>query len=426
MNARLSLLTVTCVLVAVATPLPAQDDPTAAPRADVRSRGRVPAFSRRVLSRDYTCDGINAGDFNRDGTLDVVAGPYWYEGPAFERRYEFFAATLQDGVKGQSNSMYSYVYDFNQDGWLDVLVLGRVHMHPAYCYENPRGQGGLWPRHFVFERVRGESPPFCDIDGDGKPELIGHWENRWGLIAPDRAAPTKPWSFHPITEPGDYNQFYHGTGVGDVNGDGRADLILNEGWWEQPASSAVGSGKAWIAHPYRFGDRGGAQMFAYDVDGDGDNDIITALDAHGWGLAWFEQVRERTARDFRRHVIMGDRTEEPRHSVAFSQPHALDLADIDGDGLLDIVAGKRRWAHGPSGDVEPGATPVLYWFQLVRGSGGAVSYRPHLIDDELGVGVQIVARDVNGDGATDVLTASKLGSAVYLSVPQSRKSADAP
>jgi hypothetical protein len=371
-----------------------------------------------VLSRDYDCDGINAGDFNRDGVLDVVAGPFWYEGPAFERRHEFFAATPQDGVKGQSNSMYSYVYDFNQDGWPDVLVLGRVHMHPAYWYENPQGRGGLWTQHFAFERVRGESPPFCDIDGDGKPELIGHWENRWGLIAPDWGAPAKPWSFHPITEPGDYNQFYHGTGVGDVNGDGRADLILNEGWWEQPAADARRT--AWVAHRYRFGDRGGAQMFAYDVDGDGDNDIITALDAHGWGLAWFEQLRDGNTLDFRRHVIMGDRSEESRHGVAFSQPHALELVDIDGDGLRDILVGKRRWAHGPTGDVEPGATPVLYWFQLVRGPGGAVAYRPHLIDDQLGVGVQVVARDVNGDGAMDILTASKLGSAVYLSVRQSR------
>jgi hypothetical protein len=323
--------------------------------------------------------------------------------------------------------MYSYVYDFNQDGWPDILVLGRVHMHPAYWYENPQGRGGLWPRHFAFERVRGESPPFCDIDGDGKPELIGHWDNRWGVIAPDWGSPTKAWSFHAITEPGNYNQFYHGTGVGDVNGDGRADLILNEGWWEQPAAdAAAGSGKAWVAHSYRFGDRGGAQMFAYDVDGDGDNDIITALDAHGWGLAWFEQIREGGLLTFRRHAIMGDRSEEPRYGVAFSQPHALAVADIDGDGLIDIVTGKRRWAHGPTGDVEPGATPVLYWFQLVRESGGAVSFRPHLIDDELGVGVQIVARDVNADGATDVLTASKLGSAVYLGVPRSRTEPVAP
>src|SRR5437764_1419758 len=89
------------------------------------------------------------------------------------------------------------------------------------------------PPALASGQVPGESPPFVDIDGDGKPELIAHWEGRWGRIAPDWAHPTAPWAFHPITEPGDYPQFYHGTGVGDVNGDGRPDLILNDGWWEQ-------------------------------------------------------------------------------------------------------------------------------------------------------------------------------------------------
>ena len=424
MNARLPVVAVSWFLVLAASPARAQvgNSPSRANPGDAVST--PPAFTRQVLTNEYHCDGINAGDFNRDGALDIVAGPYWYEGPRFRTRHEFFPATPQDGSKGQSNSMYSYVYDFNQDGWPDILVLGRVHMHPAMWYANPRGRSGFWESHLVFERVRGESPPFCDIDGDGKPELIGHWEGRWGRIAPDWAEPTKPWAFHPITEPGDYNQFYHGTGAGDVNGDGRLDLLLNEGWWEQPPP---GSGNAtWVLHPFRFGERGGAQMFADDVDGDGDNDIITALDAHGWGLAWFEQVRQEEQITFLRHTIMGDRSEESRYGVAFSQPHALDLADIDGDGLKDIVVGKRRWAHGPTGDVEPGATPVLYWFQLVRGPDRSVSYRPHLVDDQTGVGVQVIARDIDADGRADILTASKLGSALFLNVLSQRKLPHAP
>jgi hypothetical protein len=379
-----------------------------------------PFFTRQVLTTEYECDGLNLGDFNRDGALDIVAGPSWYEGPAFRTRHEFYPRTPQDPVKGQSNSMYSYVYDFNRDGWDDILVLGRVHLHAASWYENPRGGPGLWEKHFVFERVRGESPPFCDLDGDGRPELIGHWDGRWGTIAPDPADPARPWTFRPITEPSDYNQFYHGTGVGDINGDGRMDLILNEGWWEQPSPDADRA--TWIPHPFRFGERGGAQMFAEDVDGDGDNDVITALDAHGWGLAWFEHVREGGRITFRKHLIMGDRSEEARHGVAFSQPHALDVKDVDGDGLKDIVVGKRRWAHGPSGDVESGAAPVLYWFQCVRAPDRGVTFRPHLIDDQTGVGVQVIARDVNADGTTDILTASKLGSCVFLNAPRAQES----
>ena len=115
------------------------------------------------------------------------------------------------------------------DGWPDILVLGRVHLHPAYWYENPRGGEGLWKKHYVFERIQGETPPFADLNQDGRPELICHWENRWGYVAPDWNRPDEPWSFHPITAKGDYDQFYHGTGVGDINGDGRNDLILNDG-----------------------------------------------------------------------------------------------------------------------------------------------------------------------------------------------------
>jgi hypothetical protein len=111
--------------------------------------------------------------------------------------------------------------------------------------------------------------------------------------------------------------------------------------------------------------------------------------------------------------------------VAFTQPHALDLADIDGDGLNDIVTGKRRWAHGPEGDIEPGAAPVVYWFQLQRDDDGEPRYVPHLIDDNSGVGVQILAEDINQDGRTDVLTASKLGTFVFINRPTDGQSSSA-
>jgi hypothetical protein len=414
--------------------------------ADDKASGtRSIAFEKRTLTDKYYCDGINTGDFNRDGKPDVVAGPYWYAGPELRERHEFYPAVVLPPERSPSNSMFSYVGDFNGDGWDDILVLGRVHLHEAYWYENPGSDNSqvnsgsettdklrlsvppqksvppqrLWKKHFVFERIRGESPPFVDVDGDRRPELVCHWVERWGLLRPNWNEPTKPWQFEPITERGEFDQFYHGTGVGDVNGDGRLDLILNDGWWEQPerdaaATSKRDTGVAWTAHPFRFARRGGAQMFAYDVDGDGDNDIITALDGHGWGLAWFEQVRDGREITFREHKIMGDRSEEATYGVAFSQPHALDMADIDGDGLKDIVVGKRRWAHGPSGDVEPNATPVLYWFRLVRQPGKPVRFEPNLVDERSGVGVQLTVVDVNQDGKNDILTVSKLGTFVFL------------
>ncbi len=368
-----------------------------------------PTFRKQVLTDKYYCDGITAGDINRDGKTDIVAGPFWYEGPAFTAKHEFYPAVEFPTPPSPTDSMFSYVHDFNADGWLDILVLGRVHLHSAFWYENPKGAAGYWKKHFVFERIRGESPPFIDVNGDGRPELVAHWDNHWGLIQFDPAAPTKPWVFKPITDQRNWEQFYHGTGVGDLNGDGRADLLLNEGWYEQPASR----NSQWARREFKFGAKGGAQMFAYDVNGDRLNDIITAIDAHGWGLAWFEAVRDNAGLTFRKHPLMGDRSEESKFGVAFSQPHALDLADLNGDGLKDIIVGKRLWAHGPKGDVEPNEAPVLYWFELKR-TGSTATFVPHLIDDKSGVGVQVTATDVNGDNRPDILTVSKLGAFVFF------------
>jgi hypothetical protein len=371
-----------------------------------------PRFHKQVLTDKYYCDGITSGDINRDGKPDIVAGPFWYERPGFTNRHEIYPAKVFPTEPSPTDSMFSYIWDFNGDGWPDVLVLGRVHLHEAFWYENPGAKSGPWPKHFAYHRIQGESPPFLDADGDGKPELVAHDGTRWGLIQPDWKTFTNEWKFKPITALASFQQFYHGEGVADVNGDGRLDLLLNEGWYEQPA----GRTGEWTKHPFTFGEKGGAQMFAMDVNADGRNDIITALDAHGWGLAWFEQTVKNGSPTFVRHDIMGTRAEEGKYGVAFSQPHALALADLDGDGLPDIIVGKRMWAHGPKGDVEPSAAPVLYWFRLVH-QGGKVRFEPHLIDEHSGVGVQVSVADMNGDGRPEILTVSKLGAFVFWNNP---------
>jgi hypothetical protein len=203
--------------------------------------------------------------------------------------------------------------------------------------------------------------------------------------------------------------------VGDVNGDGRADILDRAGWWEQPKSAAAGS--RWMRHPAPFSPGGGAQMYAYDVNGDGLNDVITGIAAHGYGLGWYEQLRTKDADghpQFKAHVFMNKEPNENRYGVGFSQLHAIELVDVDGDGLKDIVTGKCFWAHGPTGDPDPGAPAVLYWFQLVRGPKGQVDWVPHLIDSDSGVGRQIGVADVNGDGRPDFIIGNKKGTSVFL------------
>jgi hypothetical protein len=386
------------------------------------------SFQKLTLTGDYWCDGVNAADVNRDGKMDVIAGPFWYEGPDFKTAHAFYEPVPQPLEEKPTNSMFTFPYDFDGDGWTDILVLGRVLFHEAYWYRNPGRDGVMkpemrWERHFVSQRVFGESPLFTDVDGDGKPEILsisGVTEKdkikQWGWYAPDWSAPTKPWKFTAITEKGDFNHYYHGEGIGDINGDGRADLVLNEGWWEQPAKGAP-AGTLWKKHAFTFSsDRGGAQILVCDVNGDGKNDVVTAMNAHGWGVSWFEQKAGPDGITFQEHRIMGTREEEAKFGVAFSQPHALALADLDGDGLPDLITGKRRWAHGPKGDIEPMATPVNYAFLLRRdpAAEGGAKFVPKLIDDASGLGTQVVGIDVNGDDVPDVLAASKLGTFVFI------------
>jgi hypothetical protein len=91
-----------------------------------------PRFEKQILTDQYYCDGVTAGDINRDGKADIVAGPFWNEGPGFTNKHEVYAAKAFPTEPSPTDSMFSYVHDFNGDGWPDILVLGRVHLHAAF------------------------------------------------------------------------------------------------------------------------------------------------------------------------------------------------------------------------------------------------------------------------------------------------------
>lgn len=376
----------------------------AAPAAELM----VHPFTKSKLSDQFFSEGAAFGDFNHDGKNDVVSGPYWYAAPDFKERHEYYPAKPFD-PKNYSDNFFTFTYDFNGDGWADILVLG-FPGKTAIWFENPAGKGDRWTPHQVFDGVDNESPTFTDITGDGKPDLICTTGGKLGYATADWKDPAKPWTFHAVSAPGGWQRFTHGIGVGDINGDGKMDLLLQEGWYEQPASLA--DDKMWSKHAVNFG-RGGAQMYAYDVNGDGRNDVITSLAAHEYGLAWYEQNADGT---FTQHVIMDSKPEDNAYGLVFSQLHAVDLIDIDGDGLKDIVTGKRYWAHGEHGDKEPNAPAVLYWFRLTR-EGGKVDFVPYKIDDDSGVGTQVMAGDIDGDGKPDIVVGNKKGTFVFIQKP---------
>jgi hypothetical protein len=402
---------------------------TAAATSPARAQD-LHTFTRTQLSDQFWSEGANFGDLNNDGANDIISGPWWWEGPDFKIRHEYYPATTTfqlklgpmttvtvpgfEGTLGKenkySNNFFAWAYDFNKDNWNDILIIGFPGQDTSW-FENPKGKGGHWVRHKIFDQTDNESPTFADLTGDGKPELVCITKGQYGYAAPDWSDPAKPWTFHAISPNNKYGNFTHGMGLGDVNGDKRLDLLEKNGWWEQPASLA--GDPVWRLHPQPMG-AGGSQMHAYDVNGDGLTDIITALTAHDFGLAWYEQYREGGEIRFREHIVMNKEPKDNPYGVKFSEIHAIALVDMDGDGLKDLVTGKRFWSHGRTGDPDRNDAAVLYWFKLARNADKSVDFVPYLIDSESGVGTQVVAGDINGDGLPDIVVGNKRGTFVHL------------
>jgi len=221
--------------------------------------------------------------------MDIVAGPYVYFGPDFVKSREIYTVTALKPSTEFPYAHCAFTFDFNGDGWPDVF---EAPGGGAGLYLNPKGESRRWQKFNVVASFQSEESVMKDVDGDGRPELIVSGAGAVGYYKYDPADVTKQWTYHPVSERG--FGAAHGIGGGDVNGDGKMDLLNCYGWWEQPAGGPDGT---WKYHPEAFGwysrgSMGGVSMFAYDVNGDRLNDVVTVMSAHGFGIAWFEQKRD--------------------------------------------------------------------------------------------------------------------------------------
>ncbi|MBE2284292.1 MAG: VCBS repeat-containing protein [Prosthecobacter sp.] len=371
-------------------------------------------WKRQQLHGDFYSEGAAIGDINGDGKPDVVAGPFWWEGPAFEKKHAYYEPKIFS-INGYSDNFFAYVHDFDADKKNDILILGfpgkeaRLYLNPGTHDDKP------WPMHIVADVVDNESPVFTDITGDGKPEIVCSTGGKFGWFAPNWSKPTDKWPFVAVTDDMKVAKFTHGLGVGDVNGDGKLDLLEARRWWENQGAGVansrpdLASPAPWTQHNFAAGVGGGAQMFAYDFDGNGENDIFTSLAAHRYGVAVF--LQNKTAPNmpkWTRVMLASEQPQDNDYGIVFSQPHAAHLADIDGDGVQDIVTGKRYWAHNGHDPDEHGHR-VIYWYQTKRDGKGGVDFVPHLIDANTGVGVDVQVGDLNGDKLPDIVVGNKAG-----------------
>ena len=383
-----------------------------------------PRFTVQRISDMYYSWGADAADFNRDGYIDVVAGPYIYYGPDFIKHREMFPAVAVGPSKEFTTTNLQFTYDFNADGWPDVLT----SPSGAVLFLNPKGQSRRWKSSVVLPSVQSEVTDFLDIDKDGVPELVYAAEGSLRFAKFDKADPGKPWKAYMVSEKG--YALAHGIGTGDINGDGRVDILNAFGWWEQPA--VLDTQTRWKYHPVAFGryghrssNIGGTLMAVYDANGDGLKDVVTNLNVHGFGLAWFEQKKGSNGEiTFTRHMISDDYSTKNSGDVTFSQAHGATFADIDKDGIPDYIVGKRYFTHLDNMyDPDSYGAPVLYWYRTVRNpkAPGGAEFVPELIHNRSGAGSEVTAVDVNKDGAMDLITSTNHGTFIYWNKPGNKK-----
>lgn len=377
--------------------------------SSVRAQG-----SPEIPFRKHTLDlgpseTVAIADVNRDGRLDIISGEYWYE--------QLPPAAAKEGPRWKPHKFRDLSYtefyledlsdlaiDINGDGYPDVVSCNWWSDQLAW-WENPRGQDKPWRKTVVESGVPIEFCFLVDLLNTGKPlQILPQYGDDKAPLAwfeVTGRGPSAKLLKHEISP----RSYGHGIGAGDVNGDHRTDIITPEGWFEAPADPRNGQ---WVFHPeFKLGVTG--FIYTLDVNGDGLPDLVTSA-AHDYGIFWYEQKKSPDGKGtWEKHVI----------DDSWSQAHALTVVDLNSDGKVDLITGKRYMAengHDP-GEREPLG---VYWYEPIQ-VRGQLEWRRHLIDysTRTGGGLQIPVVDIDRDGDLDIVVGGKSGLFLFENLTRS-------